>query len=166
VLIIHSLRSLVVFKLSYRSYHSQNPNALHKFILNLATNIRQPINTQPDVQRLTGHCRLSVINDGKVCIDLTKTYYHQDLGACSLANAVKEVEYEFSTEYGNTDEEVTEDINCGPLQHFVVQRIPVSYDAYEVTVCRHENGEALELEDEQGLNATDVDDELGTWSPA
>lgn len=76
---------------------------------------------------------------------------------------MKEVEHEFSTEYGNTDEEVTEDINSGPLQHFFVCRIAVSEDVYGVTVCRHENGEPLELEGDESLNATDVDDELGTW---
>jgi hypothetical protein len=142
---------------------------VHKFMLQFATNIRQSINLQPDVHRLVGHCRLSLIDDGNICLNLTKTFYDPELGARSLANGVKEVEYEFSTEYGNTDELATEDINAGPLQHFVVRRIPVSDDEYEVGVFRHDSAESVMQEpgdDNEWKDANDsaeVDEELGTW---
>jgi hypothetical protein len=107
---------------------------LHKFILGFATNIRQPVDMRPEVKRLVGHCRLLLAEEGKVCSNLVDTYYNQDLGARSLANAVNEVENEFSDEYTNMDELISEDLNTGPLQHFIVRRIKVADDVYEVGV--------------------------------
>ncbi|KAF2831746.1 P-loop containing nucleoside triphosphate hydrolase protein, partial [Ophiobolus disseminans] len=97
---------------------------LHKFMLKFASNIRRPIDLQPDVNHLVGHCRLSLIDDGKVCETLTAEYYNSDLGARSLANAVREVEFKFTMEYNNSDVLVSEDMNAGPLQCFSVSRIP------------------------------------------
>jgi hypothetical protein len=110
-------------------------------MLKFASNIRQPLDTQPDVHRLMGHCRLSVEEDGKVCVDLTGAYYDADLGARSLANGVKEVEHERGTEYGNSDELITEDVNTGPLQHFMIRHTHVSEDEYEVGVFRHDDND-------------------------
>jgi ATP-dependent Clp protease ATP-binding subunit ClpA len=67
------------------------------------------------VKRLVGYYRLSLEEDGKVCSNLIDTYYNQDLGARSLANAVKEVENEFSSKYTNINELISEDLNTGPF---------------------------------------------------
>lgn len=107
---------------------------LHKYMLKFATNIRQPIDLQPDVNRLMGHCRLSLIEDGDVCISLTDKYYNQDLGARSLENAVKEIQHEFAEEYSDLNGAITEDINNGPLQCFTVSRISLAQDVYDVVV--------------------------------
>jgi hypothetical protein len=107
---------------------------LHNFMLQFATNIRQPIDLRPDVNRLIGHSRLSLNEDGKVCVKLTELYYNQDLGARSLANAVKEVEHELATEYNSLDGPLTEVLNQSPLQCFIIRRIPVADDVYEVRV--------------------------------
>jgi hypothetical protein len=138
-------------------------------MLQLATNTRQPVDTQPGVHRLVGHCRLSVAEDGKICTDLTKAYYNADLGARSLANGVKELEHEFSTEYSNSDELITEDINTGPLQHFMIRRILVSEDQYEVGVFRHDDNDWGMPEPvnrskwEEVTETADTDPKLGTW---
>jgi hypothetical protein len=103
-------------------------------MLAFATNIRQPIDLQPDVNRLVGHCRLSLVEDGKICVTLTEEHYNQDLGARSLANAVEGVQHLFTDEYNDIDSSIIEDINTGPLQHFTISRIPIGDDAYDVVV--------------------------------
>jgi len=117
-------------------------------MLQFATNIRQPIDMQPDVNRLVGHCRLSLIEDGNICRTLTEQYYNQDLGARSLANAVKEVEHELTSEYCNIEQLITEDINNGPLQCFTVSRVSVAEDVYEVVVSAGGLG-GFEIGDEE-----------------
>lgn len=124
------------------------------------------------MRRLVGHCRLSVAEDGKVCVDLTKAYYDADLGARSLANGVKEVEHEFSTEYSNSDELVTDHINNGPLQHFMIRRTPISDDEYEVRVSRHDDNDwgmpapINHTKLEEVTDMLEVDQKLGTWPEA
>jgi hypothetical protein len=132
---------------------------LHKFILAFATNIRQPVDMRPDVKRLVGHCRLSLEEDGKVCSNLVDTYYNQDLGARSLANAVKEVENDFSGEYTNIDELISEDLNMGPFQHFVVRRVKITDDLYEVGVFAHGKGGSCVKEIEIADKPDDAADE-------
>jgi hypothetical protein len=111
-------------------------------MLQFGTNIRKPINLRPDVNRLIGHCQLSLDDDGKVCVILTEKYYTQDLGARSLANAVKEVEHELSIEYSSLDGLVTEDVNSGPLQCFTVRPVPITDDVYEVGVYADGSGDS------------------------
>jgi hypothetical protein len=125
---------------------------LQKSILDFASNIRKPIDLKPDVNRLIGHCRLSLIDDGKVCFRLTETFYDQDIGARSLEDAVRGVQQDFSGEYGNVDELIMEDINADLLQHFVVRRISVGADAYEIGVSA--NGIGGSVIEEKGYNKT------------
>jgi hypothetical protein len=132
---------------------------LHKFILAFATNIRQPVDMQPDVKRLVGYYRLSLEEDGKVCSNLVDTYYNQDLGARSLANAVKEVENEFSGEYTNINELISEDLNTGPFQHFIVRRVKVTDDLYEFGVFAHGKGGSCVKETETAYESDDAADE-------
>jgi hypothetical protein len=106
----------------------------HKFLLRFASNIRQPIDFRPAVNRLIGHCRLSLVEDGKICTIMTENFYNEDLGAQSLANAVKDVEHDFTEEYNQLDEEITEDTNSGPLQCFTVRCMKVADDKYEIGV--------------------------------
>lgn len=107
---------------------------MHKFVLAFATNVRRPIDLQPDVKRLIGHCRLSLVEDGEICITLTESYYIQDLGARSLSSAVRQMEYLFCAEYSNIETLITEGINEGPLQHFTLHRVLISDDKYDVVV--------------------------------
>jgi hypothetical protein len=128
---------------------------LHKFSLALGTNIRQPADVRPDVKRLVGHCRLLLAEDGKICSNLVDTYYNQDVDARSLANAVKELEDEFSGEYNNIDALITGDLNTGPFQHFIVRRVKVADDVYEVGVFAYGTGGSYIEETEE----TDEPDE-------
>jgi hypothetical protein len=132
---------------------------LHKFILDFATNIRQPVDMHPDVKRLVGHCQLSLAEDGKVCSNLVDTYYNQDFGARGLANAVKEVEYEFVGEYANIHELTSEDLNTGPLQHFIVRRVKFADDLYAVGVFAHGKGGSCVKETENADEPYDAADE-------
>jgi hypothetical protein len=127
-------------------------------MLNYATSIRQPIDLDPGVTRLIGHCRLSLVEDGKVCVNLTDRYYNKDLGARSLANAVKEVKDELSEEYSNADGLITEDINEGPLQAFTVRLIPVADDVYEVGVF---TDRVADTEIEEGPPAVEEEENPG-----
>ncbi|KAI0570487.1 clpA ATP-binding subunit of Clp protease and DnaK/DnaJ chaperone [Pyrenophora tritici-repentis] len=132
---------------------------LHKFMLAFATNIRQPIDLQADVNRLVGHCRLSLVEDGNVCITLTERYYNQDLGARSLKNAVEEVEHLFSTQYNNIETPITEEINTGPLQHFILNRISIADDEYDVVVSAGDIDFDLDGEANEGSKGTLQHDE-------
>lgn len=107
---------------------------VHRFLLAFASEIRQPIDMNPDVKRMIGHCRLAVREDGKVCAELTKQFYNKDLGARSLQNAVAAVSADLAAEYSNSDVKIEEGINGGELQSFVVRRVPVADDAFEVGV--------------------------------
>ena len=107
---------------------------LHKFMLEYATSIRQPIDHDLSVIRYIGHCRLSLVDDGKICTALTEKYYSKDLGARSLDNAVREVRDELADKYSETDVLATEDLNDGPLQTFIVRRFLIADDVYEVGV--------------------------------
>jgi hypothetical protein len=131
-------------------------------MLKFATSIRQPIDLDPGVTRLIGHCRLTLVEDGKICVNLTDKYYNKDLGARSLANAVKEVKDELSEEYSNSDELITEEINKGPLQAFTVRRIPVADDVYEVAVFI--DGVAKRGEYEEYAPVIKKEEDYGTWS--
>jgi hypothetical protein len=133
-------------------------------MLDFASNIRKPIDLKPDVNRLIGHCRLSLIDDGKVCLRLTETFYDQDIGARSLEDTVRGVQQDFSGEYSNVDELTTEDIDADLLQHFVVRRTYVRADAYKVGVFV--NGIGSSVIEEKGYNKdlTEMGDETSDHS--
>ncbi|CAI6331887.1 unnamed protein product [Periconia digitata] len=106
----------------------------HRFLLNFGSQIRKPIDMNPDSIRLIGHCRLSLEEDGKVCTELSNAFYNKDLGARSLQNAVDSVSTDLSVEYSNSDVLIEEEVNKGPLQGFTVRRIPVGAGAHVVGV--------------------------------
>ncbi|KAI4641381.1 uncharacterized protein J4E78_010444 [Alternaria triticimaculans] len=128
---------------------------LHKFMLEYATSIRQPIDHDPSVIRYIGHCRLSLVDDGKICTALTEKYYSKDLGARSLDNAVREVRDELADKYSETDVLATEDLNDGPLQTFIVRRFLIADDVYEVGVFTDGTSGGEETDSEEGANGDD-----------
>ncbi|KAF2662718.1 P-loop containing nucleoside triphosphate hydrolase protein [Lophiostoma macrostomum CBS 122681] len=121
---------------------------LHKFALQFASEVREPIDFRPDINRLIGHCCLTFVDDGAVCTELTNTFYNKDLGARSLANAMKEIAQQFVTEYSSLDGLVTETINSDNLQEFIIRRFQVSDDAHEVGVFAKTKESAEGSEDE------------------
>jgi ATP-dependent Clp protease ATP-binding subunit ClpB len=131
---------------------------LHKFVLKLATRVREPIDLRPGIQNLIGHCRLTLVDDGQVCTTLSEQYYNKDLGARSLENAVANLKQEFTAEYSMMDGEITEDLNDGPLQEFLVRRIPVGDDEYEVRVYAASSNLGFDEEDDVGAGADDRSD--------
>ncbi|GAB7362577.1 hypothetical protein MBLNU230_g2892t1 [Neophaeotheca triangularis] len=91
-----------------------------KFLLELADDLRKPINLTPAVSRLVGHAYLAIENDGKLCLHLVKEEYHAKLGARSPKAAVDAIQYDFYTQYVDTNDEVEEMMNAGPLENLVV----------------------------------------------
>ncbi|KAF2750946.1 P-loop containing nucleoside triphosphate hydrolase protein, partial [Sporormia fimetaria CBS 119925] len=95
----------------------------HRFILKLATRVRQPIDLQPPTIRLVGHSRITVIDDRKVCTELAQGY-ESLLGARYLFNAVDALEEMYTKEYLAIKSPITEDLNTKPLQEFIVKCVP------------------------------------------
>jgi hypothetical protein len=94
---------------------------MHRFILDFIRDMRSPIDLRSGAKKFFGHCRISVVDDGKVCAELSKQYYMKDLGARSLEAALTEVEYEFSMLYSNMKGLVTQEMNVGVRQGFFGQ---------------------------------------------
>ncbi|KAI4953475.1 hypothetical protein J4E91_002322 [Alternaria rosae] len=107
---------------------------LHRFMLEYATSIRQPSDHNPSVIRYIGHCKLSLVDDGKICTALTDEYYSKDFGVRSLDNAAREIRDELADKYSETNVLATEYLNNGPLQTSIVRRFLIADDVYEVGV--------------------------------
>lgn len=105
----------------------------HKFLLQLMREVRLPVDLSHDLRRYVGHLHLAPLKDSQLCVHIARQYI-QDLGARSLANAVDGIGRKLFVKYADTDEEVTERVNEGPLQKFSVQFHPVKDDVHEIVV--------------------------------
>ena len=92
----------------------------YKFMREIWHRVRNPINTgSGDLKR---HTFLHFVDDGKIALYLAKKEYEIDLGARSLACAVaQDVRMVFSRASNKVDSEVTDAMNHGPLENYVVR---------------------------------------------
>ncbi|TFA98454.1 Chaperone protein ClpB [Trichoderma ghanense] len=80
----------------------------HKCLLELAHNLRQPVNLTKGHERLIGDIRLQLRKDGSVCSILAKKHYHSRLGARSLKTGAETVKRIVLDAYLDDDEEIEE----------------------------------------------------------
>jgi len=141
---------------------SENAVLAHKFILALADKVRQPINLTPSIKRYIGHVHLSVPDDGRVCADIAKAYYHAETGARSLYHAVNNVVRDALFDaYCDDQELVRESINEGPLRRFAVKAKPVKTGVSEVRVLRDGFLKIKGSQDKVKLEKLDNGEDLG-----
>ena len=106
----------------------------HKFILEYAERLGQPIDLRPEAHKYIRHCRLTLVDDGKICTTLSDAYYVEYFGARSLEEAPNHIRQLLTDKYSNTDELVKEYFNDLPLQEFVVRRVPIGDGMYDIDV--------------------------------
>ncbi|KAH0491273.1 hypothetical protein TgHK011_002710 [Trichoderma gracile] len=80
----------------------------HKCLLELAHDLRQPINLTKGHERLIGDMRLHIRRDGTVCSTLATKHYHSRLGARSLKTGAETVKRVILDAYLDDDEEIEE----------------------------------------------------------
>ncbi|EFX02940.1 ATPase, aaa-2 [Grosmannia clavigera kw1407] len=82
----------------------------HKFLLELAENVAQPVLIRQGAERaqLLGNVRLHVRHDASVCARLAEAEYSEELGARSLRKAVEHVQDGLVESYLEDDEEIEE----------------------------------------------------------
>lgn len=81
----------------------------HKFLLELARRVKAPVTLSGDShEQLLGNIHLRVHRDASVCRSLAEAGYSPDLGARSLATAVKLVEDQLVETYLEDEEEIVE----------------------------------------------------------
>lgn len=153
------VRNSLLLLLDSGEYHDRRSNTpinAKKIIWILATNL--------------GDTQMSEFyaNHLEDCDELAQTKApHKELCARSLSSAVDEVRRAFFTEFADTEVEVEERQNAGPLARYVVRLPPVGKDAKEVVVVRHgetefhrglEDGSAMEMEMMESMVRTSLGD--------
>lgn len=110
---------------------------VHKFISDKAEQFRQPI----DVDLLnTGHLSLNLIEDGPLCKCIADFGYDRNTGARSLQDVVRtDVIAPVDELYLGIEDEITSDINDGPLLQKTVQLHPGSDGELVPEVFRDED---------------------------
>jgi ATP-dependent Clp protease ATP-binding subunit ClpB len=108
----------------------------HKFLLALQGKARLPINLKVTPPRFVGHCHVNILDDGKLCQRLAKACYTQQQGARSINNTVDKIRQKLVAKYLETDAEVTEASNKGPLEKYTVQLHPDQGAGGEVVAFR------------------------------
>ena len=117
----------------------------HKCILNTFDNLRQPIDLQKT--RFIGHIHLNLTNDSSITKYIAETSYDIALGARSLEHAVERlIEAQLVQKYVQSDNEITEETNNGPLQKFTLQLYPVTESEEELVIFRDGNTELAKSE--------------------
>jgi hypothetical protein len=82
---------------------------VHKFIMELVEKVKLPIRLAPGKEeQLLGNVRLHIARDGTICKTLAEGEYSKDLGARSLATAVRVVEDLLVDSYLDEDDEIVE----------------------------------------------------------
>jgi hypothetical protein len=91
---------------------------VHKFILELVEKVKLPIRLAPGKEeQILGNVRLHIARDGTICKTLADGEYSKDLGARSLATAVRVVEDLLVDCYLDEDAEI---IETSEVRDFVV----------------------------------------------
>ena len=80
----------------------------HKCLLELAHDLRQPINLTKGHERLIGDIQLQIRKDGTLCSILAKKHYNSRLGARSLQPGAETVKRIVLDAYLDDDEEINE----------------------------------------------------------
>ncbi|KAL9122673.1 MAG: hypothetical protein Q9187_000770 [Circinaria calcarea] len=119
-----------------------------KFMLDFARLLRGPIDLEK--KRFIGHLELQFENDTEVARFLAETGYERGLGARSLARVVEQlIETPLAYEYVQGNDEITMEMNDGPLQR------------YTVKVVRGRDGQrTLIVVREKSITVVDADEEL------
>ena len=92
----------------------------HKYILELASRVRGPVDLARE--ELVANIELNVVDDGDMCMHLSKKGYKPSVGARSLKRRVADtVEEKVCAAYTNVDDEIDETRNAMPNIQAVVQ---------------------------------------------
>jgi len=107
----------------------------HAFLQTLNNRLRMPIDLDVDDPITLGHILLTLADDGKLCSYLADSNYMpmRELGAKVLQNSVDRLAEKLFQHYVQTEDEITEDTNKGPLLAYTMQLHPVE-DSHEVAV--------------------------------
>ncbi|TKA26876.1 hypothetical protein B0A50_04322 [Salinomyces thailandicus] len=100
----------------------------HKFLLELADQLRRPIDTSLLVKRFAAHVHLVILSDGKLCRYIAAESYIAALGARSLVSGVDEIRRDFYTTFIDSEVLVEDAMNEGPLARFSVGLVAVDGD--------------------------------------
>lgn len=106
----------------------------HKFFLDLKDQKCKPIDLRPDVKHTINHINLTILNDGKACLDVAKKYFQSDMGARSFIRAVDDVTEKLTQLYIDTDKLVSEETNSGSLQRYTVHLLDDGAGSHEIAV--------------------------------
>ena len=94
----------------------------YKFMREIWHTVRKPINVgSGDLKR---HAFLHFVDDGKIALYLAKREYDTDLGARSLASAVKQhILKPFRNAFDQRDSEVADKMNLRPLENYEIRLV-------------------------------------------
>ena len=92
----------------------------HKFLLQLAIELRRPIDFSESVRRLIGHIDLTFVEDGRLSSNIADQY-NRKLGARSLFNGVDAVRRQIFARYCEIDLDISESDNDGPMTQLTVE---------------------------------------------
>ncbi|KAI0839522.1 P-loop containing nucleoside triphosphate hydrolase protein [Hypoxylon sp. FL0890] len=112
----------------------------HKFLLAMQDEARRPIDEGEN--QLVGRADIKVIDDGKVCEYIARKAYTKELGARSIYKGIRALRREFTVRYSDTDDLVSESMNKGELQQYVVQLNPKADSNEELSIFRDEANSA------------------------
>ena len=94
----------------------------YKFIREIWHTVRKPVNTGSGDLKM--HAFLHFVDDGKIALYLAKREYDIDLGARSLASAVKQnILKPFRKAFVQRDSEVADNMNLRPLENYEIRLV-------------------------------------------
>ncbi|KAI0848050.1 P-loop containing nucleoside triphosphate hydrolase protein [Daldinia vernicosa] len=105
----------------------------HKFLLEFIDEIRRPINERAN--RLVGHTKIRMVEDGKVCGEVARKWYKEGLGAPSIYKGVRALRRKFVLKYADTDDLVGDSMDEGDHERYVIQLNPTGEDR-ELSISR------------------------------
>ncbi|KAI1645958.1 P-loop containing nucleoside triphosphate hydrolase protein [Daldinia loculata] len=106
----------------------------HKFLLEFIDEVRRPIDE--GTNHLVGHTNIRVVEDGKVCEEIARKSYKEELGARSIYKGVRALRRKFILKYVDMDGLVSDSVNEGDRERYVIQLNPAVEDREELSVSR------------------------------
>lgn len=85
---------------------------------------------------MVGHTNIRVVEDGKVCEEIARKSYKEELGARSIYKGVRALRRKFILKYVDMDGLVSDSVNEGDRERYVIQLNPAVEDREELSVSR------------------------------
>ena len=90
----------------------------HKFLLDLTTAFKLPVNLADKADRYIGHSELVLFNTRNICEKIAEQSFRRRLGARCVKSAVANIKTAFVKAYRKMDGLVDKSVNEGPLLKF------------------------------------------------